>query len=172
MRLASIQKQIFFIKSKEFSLCPDCQGTVSVRDTKLRHVIRKDTEEIQWYRLRRLKCNQCNKLHTELPDLMQPYKHYESQSIQDTIDENADNCCGADTTTINRWKASFRRERPTIEVLLIACWIYYQQKQYSLLNHNSLLEIIQKIKPRWLAFVMEILINSGYKIHTQFAFCP
>lgn len=143
-----------------------------VRDTKSRHVIRKETEETRWYSLRRLKCTICRKLHTELPDFMQPYKHYESESIQDTIDENPDNCCQADNSTLNRWKSSFGNAKAQIEALLIACWIYQSRVQYALLNSNSLLITIRNTMRGWLAFVMKMLINSGYRIHTQFAFCP
>lgn len=172
MRFVAITNQIFFIKSKELSVCPDCQGILKVRDTKLRYVIRKETEEREVFRLRRLKCQGCKKLHTELPDFMHPYKHYESKSIQDTIGERKDNCCKADESTLRRWKSSFQKKKKWLECFLIACWIAYHQKQYPLFYQNSLLEIIQKTQVRWLAFVTKIIVHSGYGLHTQFAFCP
>ena len=149
-----------------------CGGSLKVRDTKPRHIISKDSNEVKWYRLRRLRCSQCKKIHTELPDSMQPYKHYESASIQDTIDGIADNYCAAEESTLYRWKTTFKNAKVKIEALLIACWIYLNQQPYAILKTDSLLENMQSSIPRWLAFVMQMLINSGYTIHTQFAFCP
>ena len=103
---------------------------------------------------------------------MQPFKHYESELIQDTIIESPMNSCSADESTIQRWKKSFQLAKAQIETILIACWIYLNRRQYPILEHNSLLETIQKTIPHWLAFVMRMLINSGNKIYTQFAFCP
>ena len=162
---------IFFIKSKESSSCPSCDGRLIVRDSKLRHVIRKESEEPCWYRLRRLKCKGCNKLHTELPDFMQPFKHYESISIQDTLDDKRDNYCRAEETTLYRWRSDWARAKATIEALLIACWMNETRKSYPL-YHDSLLKTIRKSESSWLAFVMRNLISAGHRIHTQFAFCP
>jgi len=39
-----------------------------------------------WFRIRRLKCKECGKLHRELPDILLPYKHYRSEIIEEALD--------------------------------------------------------------------------------------
>jgi hypothetical protein len=41
-----------------------------------------------------------------------------------------------------------------------------------LLKDISLLKTIRKHNTGWLAIVTRLLINTGYGIHTRFAFCP
>lgn len=141
-----------------------------VRDSKLRHVINQDGST-DWYSLRRLKCRECNKLHTELPDFMQPYKHHSSEVIEAELDESRDDR-PADDSTISRWKTFFRKATQYIEGILISLWTYSNREHYPLINRDSLLETIRSTGSGWLASVTRMLVNSGFYIHTQFAFCP
>lgn len=124
-----------------------------------------------WYRLRRLKCKDCGKLHTELPDFMIPFKHYGADVIEAELDETR-NDCPADDSTISRWKSTFVAASTNINGLLSSFWIAIHHKPYPLMNQTSLLETARQNTPGWLAVVHRQLINSGHTLHTRFAFCP
>lgn len=55
------------------------------------------------FRLRRLYCEKCNKLHTEVPDFIEKNKHYSKNVIESVINGKCD-YCAADNSTIYRWK--------------------------------------------------------------------
>lgn len=95
-------RKVYKIRNKDAPFCPDCGQLLSGYDTRARHVI-DSAGQICWYRLRRLKCPGCKKLHLELPDFMAPKKHYEARLIEDVIAGRLDSC-PADDSTIRRWK--------------------------------------------------------------------
>lgn len=167
-----MRNQIFFIKSKDSSVCPICSGALKVRDTKCRKLI-CTVEEIvvKRYRLRRLLCKSCGKLHIELPDCMQPYKHYEADAVQAEIDGSQENPL-ADENTLKRWRNEFRRLKDHIEGAIRALWSKHYGIHYPLFNKESLLESLRKHEPGWLRLVNKAMVNREFPIHTQFAFCP
>jgi hypothetical protein len=57
--------------------------------------------------IRRLLCSVCNKIHNELPDLLVPYKRYESKSIEAVVSGDGSLTVAADESTISRWKRWF-----------------------------------------------------------------
>lgn len=93
---------IFRIRNKEAPLCPGCGSLLSGYDTRLRHCIGSDGLQ-KWFRLRRMKCPTCKRLHLEIPSFMEPSKHYESELIRRTVSGAGDDC-PADDSTIRRWK--------------------------------------------------------------------
>lgn len=95
-------RKVYKIRNKDAPLCPDCGQLLSGYDTRARHVV-DSSGQIFWYRLRRLKCPGCEKLHLELPDFMAPKKHYEARLIEDVMAGRSDSC-PADDSTIRRWK--------------------------------------------------------------------
>ena len=123
--------------------------------------------------LRRLLCDDCKKLHTEIPDIIQPYKHYDSETIQSVIDggEKA-RCCVADDSTISRWKSGFAKAAPDIEQRLASVYVREVDGTIPVLSSITILAYIRAMQKRWLAFVMALLINGGHKLRTRFAFCP
>ena len=77
----------------EVSVCPLCAGILSYRDSRLRPC-KNLYGEITPYQLRRLRCSPCEILHTEIPDVIQPYKHYDSKTIQSVLsDESCASAC-------------------------------------------------------------------------------
>ena len=91
----------FYIVNNEKPTCPDCNGSMTVRGSVKRIV--KDSDAIDYtFRLRRLRCLTCNKIHTEIPDLMLPHKHYSRKTIEQYLREKAD--CAADNKTLYRWR--------------------------------------------------------------------
>jgi hypothetical protein len=162
--------QVFFIRSKELSSCPICNSSMKVRDSRERHVILQDGTR-RTYRLRRLRCIGCRRIHTELPATMLPFKHYEASAIETTIDQSRSDC-PADNSTLSRWRKAFTQSNSQIDGALRALWAHKRKEHFPILNRKSLLHKLRTTGPGWLAFVHQILINSGIWLHTQFAFCP
>lgn len=116
-----------------------------------------------------MRCENCGKLHTELPDCMQPHKHYETDAIQAEIDGSQENP-NADESTLRRWRSEFHKFKDQLEGALRARWSEHSGIHYPLLPQDSLLRILRKQIPRWLRFVNKTLTNKEFDIHTQFAF--
>ena len=91
----------FCVKTNEPVLCPVCHSFLQVRDSKKRTLITEAGVRI--YKLRRLKCLQCGKIHSEIPDCIRPYKRYSKDLIEQAVQGNAANC-PAEDSTLYRWK--------------------------------------------------------------------
>jgi len=163
---------IYTILSMIACNCPLCGGAVYHRDFKSRSS-KKLSGEIWHFMLRRLLCDNCAKLHTEIPDIIQPFKHYDSETIQSVIDggEKAMDCV-ADESTINRWKSDFAKAAPDTEQRLASVYVQETDNKAPILSSTTMLAYIRAMQKRWLAFVMVLLINNGHKLCTRFAFCP
>ena len=163
---------IYTIIAEEIICCPLCNDELFYRDSRLR-MLKDLLGEVMSFFVRRLRCIDCEKLHTELPNIIQPYRHYSSDTIQAVLDDSVDaSACAADNSTIRRWKTEFTSAEPDIDQRLAAV---YAQATDEKVPISSTVQVLGKIKvkiKRWLAFVMELLINNGHKICTQFAFCP
>jgi hypothetical protein len=57
--------------------------------------------------IRRLKCVGCGRVHHELPDILVPYKRYNSESIEAVITGDSELTVAADESTISRWREWF-----------------------------------------------------------------
>lgn len=90
------------IQSTEVCTCPACQGSLRVRDSKLRRVINQ-AGEIEVYRLRRYKCQSCGQLHVEMPRCVVPYKHYAADVIGAELFHVREDCPAEDSTML-RWR--------------------------------------------------------------------
>ncbi|WP_372238051.1 DUF6431 domain-containing protein [Paenibacillus sp. FSL R7-0337] len=72
--------------------------------------------------IRRLWCGACRRIHHELPDLLLPYKRYDSQCIEQAVTEpGASVTTSAETSTLRHWKGWFRIS-PFTFFLLCRCW--------------------------------------------------
>jgi hypothetical protein len=170
MILFSIKIRTFFVRSKEESICPFCGGTLTVKDSRDRCCI-DDAGCRHTLRIRRLRCKNCHKIHSELPDIIQPFKHYTSSVIETVLDGD-ESTCPAEISTMHRWTSWFSSSAKQIEGALRSLHIYFNQKPINLLTNTSLLLKIQESGPGWLKIIMRQLTNSGNFIHTCFAFCP
>jgi len=166
------EKGFYTIISLVRCRCPLCGGAVYHRDYKSRDV-KKLNGDVWHFKLRRLLCDDCEKLHTEIPDIVQPYKHYDSEAIQSVLDggEKARDCV-ADDSTIRRWRADFAKAEPDIEQRIASVYAQETDEVAPLLSPGLALAAIQATIGRWLAFVMHLLISNGHNLCTQFAFCP
>lgn len=82
--------------------CPKCQDEMKIRDTKHRY-IRFGNGERYPFNLRRYYCSICHQLHTEIPDLVEPYKQYDSETIEKVKSGDLSDFCG-DDSTIRKWR--------------------------------------------------------------------
>ena len=84
------------IKHPPPAKCPQCGKWMWSDGCKERRA-KNSRGEAEVYRLRRLRCKRCGKVHIEIPTCIIPYKRYNAESI-----ENPD-VCSADESTIRRW---------------------------------------------------------------------
>lgn len=73
------------LTSNKLSICDKCGGKLKRYDKATRTVIQKGGER-KVFKIRRLKCSKCGKIHRELPDFLIPYKHYDCEIIKGVID--------------------------------------------------------------------------------------
>jgi hypothetical protein len=161
----------FRVMCDEVLSCPFCQGPLTTRDSRPRFVTREDGGRETWI-VRRLRCRSCGKIHTELPNFILPYKHYEALAIQKTLDDEPGNSCAADDSTLRRWRESFAQAAPHIIALLTALFMKAAEKSAPLFQFDNILLNIRGKEKHWLTFVFRLLINSGHRLRTRFAFCP
>lgn len=109
------------MKIAYIAYCPICSGDLSARSSKNRKVIRDDGTK-DTYRLRFLKCRSCEKIHTELPDFIQPFKHYESEVIEAVIDGSSYSC-PAEESTQSLWRIQFTEKANQIDGILTSIWM-------------------------------------------------
>ena len=163
---------IFTVISNDEAPCPLCCGDLAYRDRVRRN--RKDLfGETYLFSLRRLKCRRCSRHHRELPNIIQPFKHYDSETIQCVIDGSPDaDMCAADDSTIRRWKTTFAESEPDISMRIASIQARTYGEKIPAADAESFLGMIKGKEKQWLAFVMALLINGGHALRTRFAFCP
>jgi len=144
-----------YIISEEDSACPLCYGVIFVIGIRDRNLTdNSGTKEILV--IRRLRCNDCRKIHHELPDMIVPYKRHCVETIENIIiGEVADICCDYVTEyRIKRWWSAFRLYFENIKMSL-------QIKYRAVFSENSTpKEIIRAIT------------NTNLWVHTRTAMTP
>jgi len=123
--------------------------------------------------LRRLECELCGASHREMPDIIQPYKHYDSEAIQFVLDSPGKALeCLADESTKRRWKRGFSAAEPDIAQRLASVYAQMTDGAAPIVSATGGLSAIRANAPRWLAHVTRLLINNGHQVCTRFAPCP
>lgn len=90
------------IEKYEENRCPDCNQTMKIIGSKKRTV--KDISGKQYiFSLRKMKCEKCNVIHTEIPDCIVPHKQYSKNAISMAIKEQCTYYIMEDSTVF-RWK--------------------------------------------------------------------
>ena len=156
--------KIYTVKVEQISYCPLCGGDLSVRDSRKRGVIDSGGEK-KTFKLRRLKCGSCDKLHIELPDIIQPFKHYAADVIESALDGT--DYCPAETSTIKRWRKWFSAAVPYIERVLAAIKLTNLSNSINLLKYSSLIDHIRAGGRGWLRRLTQMLVNSGGRLAAE-----
>jgi hypothetical protein len=127
-------------------------------------------------RIRRLRCCACSRIHHELPDILVPYKRYDSSSIEAVvIDDSSSMVVSADESTLRRWKTWFKE----LVWYIIGCLqsISLQNDKRSAEDNPRLpVSPLQRIlfyvgdAKGWLAGVVRPIANNNFWVHTRSAF--
>lgn len=65
-------------------LCPNCRSRLFYYDT-VKRIVRKEGRITRKAYIRRLRCDNCGRIHRELPDFILPYKQYEAGIIRGVV---------------------------------------------------------------------------------------
>ena len=164
----------FFVRSEEQNTCPCCSGLLEVIGSRRRRYINEAGEKIGLI-IRRLRCERCDRVHHELPDILVPYKRYGRESIETAVTGNVTLTVTADESTIYRWRSWFRGLVNHFLGCLVS--ISIRDHQGSVEEPIQLPESpLQRIwhfvgdAPGWLARVVRPIANFNLWIHTRSAF--
>jgi hypothetical protein len=106
------------------------------------------------YIIRRLRCEDCRKIHHELPDIVVPYKRYCAEAVEKIIGSNAEGL-SCEESTIRRIRAWWRESRLYFESVLASLGIKYGT------------EISTKSAPKE---IIRAVVNAHMWVHTRSAF--
>lgn len=129
-----------------------------------RHYRDEEGEKI-WFRIRRLRCKECGKLHRELPDILLPYKHYRCEIIEETLD-GKEETPGPDARTHHRWRDWFAWVSVVLGCVLSAIRVEREGLLGLLDTPEPPLERRRKHGGGWLANSVLLSINAGYPAYT------
>lgn len=163
----------FFVRSKELSICPCCSGCLKSIGSRIRKVKDSFGDTIK-LRIKRLRCRTCNKIHHELPDLIVPYKRYNSNCIESVVTDDKALTVPADESTLLRWKAWFNKSTHHFSGCLVS--IAIQTGKGSVEDSYDSMSLLQRLwhhvgdAEGWLARVVRPIVNSNNWVHTRSAF--
>lgn len=150
---------LFYVKSREESHCPYCEGGFKVIGSRKRTLLRQDGSECGLI-IRRLRCTSCEKISHELPDMVVPYKRYETDAVAEALEEELpfeESSCPAELSTIRRWKLWF--------FLLCEYFESTVQALMELLGIQAFVRLplypLSRQSDGWLAVLVRNLVNSG-----------
>ena len=126
--------------------------------------------------IRRMRCNQCKKIHHELPDCVVPYKRYEAECVEQVVVEvEAEVSVAADDATLRRWKNWFHEHAVYLLGALRSIAIRFHQdpvEKSSVPSQSAHQDYGHYVgdAPGWLARIVRSVVNSNLWIHTRSAF--
>ena len=121
-----------------------------------------------------MRCKNCNRIHHELPDILVPYRRYEAESIERTVEDPTAAGIAADESTLRRWRQWF-----VIWALYAAgCLESISHRFEKIVESSSTLPrtTLQRIgrfvgdAPGWLARTVRPIVNLHLWIQTRSAF--
>ena len=131
-----------------------CSGKLFVIGSRKRKVIEPD-ETVRILIIRRLRCEDCGKIHHELPDILVPYKRHCYETIEKIINNEIEegNCC--EESTIRRIKAWWVAILPYFINIL------------SLLSEKYKITFGAQLAPKE---IIRAVVNANFWVHTRSAF--
>jgi len=123
--------------------------------------------------IRRLRCSECNRIHHELPDVIVPYKRYNSEAIENILSvkpEHADDC-PCELSTAKRLKLWFFLLRKYYEDVMesIKALQDYDEEIVSLISLLLPLQNYRTFPAGWMKILVRLLVNSNRWVQTRFA---
>ncbi len=83
-------------------ICPDCGGDMAVKDSKRRYIKDESGRKLP-FNLRRFYCPSCDRIHTEIPDLVTPYCQYDN-ATKERVKSGECATFAGDDSTIRKWR--------------------------------------------------------------------
>lgn len=124
--------------------------------------------------IRRLRCLVCGRIHHELPDIVVPYKRFDSATIEAVIEQEAPLSAAADDSTIYRWRRWFLAVAWQLYSILRALSFRLGRPVEAVpAASQSLLLFFRKFSgagPGWLARVVRPVANTNNWPQTRSAF--
>lgn len=154
--------------------CPCCGGDLIVIGSRKRKYIKSSGEKCS-LSIRRLRCQQCKQIHHELPDILVPYKRYDSESIEAVVTGSSKLSVAADESTLARWRSWFQAH----STYFLGCLDSIAIRFLPHITSGDLglsRSILQKIWQHtnntigWLARVVRPIANVNLWVHTRSAF--
>lgn len=155
---------------------PCCGKSMSIIGTRDRKS-KERSGETQVYNIRRLRCDQCGRIHHELPDFLVPYKRYESECIELVLTNPSTRDVPADESTLFRWFEWFYRFVDYWFNCLISIMLRTDQEMSPLnlvsVNSETALQKIGQLvgnSPKWLKRIVRPIVNFNLWLQTRSAF--
>jgi Domain of unknown function (DUF6431) len=153
--------------------CGKSMRVIGTRDRKSK----ERSGETRVYNIRRLRCDNCDCIHHELPDFLVPYKRYESECIELVISNPINHDIPADESTLYRWNEWFKSFLDYWVGCLISIMLQTKQENipldFSSENSETALHRLGRLvgnAPRWLARIVRPIVNINLWLHTRSAF--
>lgn len=164
---------MFFLRSTEVIPCPCCQGTLRVIGSHPRTWIRESGQKAKII-IRRMRCQNCSRIHHELPDLLVPYRRHEFTSIEKALEDPKAAGVAADESTLSRWRNWFN----AWSVYAAGCLQSITHRFPGSVQSTSALAhtVLQSIghfvgdAPGWLARIVRPMVNLHLWTQTRSAF--
>ncbi len=154
-----ISEQLYYIRCKEYVQCPHCGGLLKVIGSRKRKYINSAGEKVTLI-IRRLRCKNCKRIHHELPDILIPYKRYESISIENLLVDTERSNTPAEDSTFYRWKLWFNN----LLIRILSFLLSNLDKKTMKCGLYTCIILISFLKnyPRWLAILVRQLVNLNF----------
>jgi len=166
---------IIFVKNAEEITCPCCDAKLEVIGSRPRKYISSDGNRHTLV-IRRLRCTTCRKIHHELPDILVPYKRYDSQSIESTLTSEGNLTVAAEKSTIKRWMSWFHSLKDYMLRIIIATRLRFDYEAVEKELYHIPSTVLHGIwyfvgsELKWLSRTVRILANTNSYLHTRSAF--
>ena len=117
-----------------------------------------------------MRCDECRKIHHELPDIMVPRKRYEAQVIEEAISKQ-DSAAPCEESTLRRWKRWFALLLEYFKRILemMKCFDA-QSKKFQERLEEILFTDPQSLTAGWLKDLVRIGVNNNRWPQTRTAF--
>lgn len=126
--------------------------------------------------IRRLRCENCCKIHHELPDILVPYKRYTAESVEKIIAANKPADVSADEATLYRWRAWFKAWAPYALGCLRSIGLRFgldvPVEDTPVSTQSAFQQIGRFVGEQvgWLARAVRPIVNINLWVHTRSAF--
>ena len=163
-------RKFFYVRSSETPLCPCCGSVLHIIGSRYR-ILKENDGLKKKLIIRRTRCDSCEQIHHELPDIIVPYKRYGSGVIESVLSTPED--CGdfpGETSTVSRLRTWFSLLQQYFEGCLRALILLFENAP---LLSDGLLSLLplrpEGLTAGWLKRLVRVTVNSLRWPHTRSA---